>query len=79
MKYWATTLLSLLIMMAMSPAHAQQDMPQLGAIESWGCQMNEGKSMSDLMEVVEDWNDWSYERSRRLHRMGSEPDLQSQR
>ena len=47
--------------MVMSPAHAQQDMPQLGAIESWGCRMNEGKSMSDLMEVVEDWNDRSDE------------------
>ena len=36
-------------------------MTQMAAIESWGCQMNEGKSMSDLMEVVEDWNDWSDE------------------
>ena len=51
MKYWVNTVLSLLVMMAMSSAQAQQDMPQLGAIESWGCQMNEGKSMSDLMEV----------------------------
>ena len=31
----------------------------MAAIESWGCQMNEGKSMSELMTVVKDWNDWS--------------------
>ena len=43
-------------MMAISPAHAQQDMPKLDAIESWGRQMNESKSWSDLMQVVEDWN-----------------------
>jgi len=61
MKYRVNTLLSLLIVIAMSPAHAQQGMPQLGAIESWGCQINEGKSMSDLMKVVEDWNEWSDE------------------
>lgn len=61
MRYWVNTLLSLLVMTAMSLAHAQQHMPQLGAIESWGCQMNEGKSMSDLMKVVEHWNDWSDE------------------
>ena len=59
MKYWVNTVLSLLVVMAMSPAQAQQDMPQLGAIESWGRQMNEGKSRSDLVEVVEDWNDSS--------------------
>ena len=59
MKYWVNTVLSLLVVMAMSPAQAQQDMPQLGAIESWGCQMNEGKSVSDLMKVVDDWNEWS--------------------
>ena len=61
MKYWVNTMLSLLVVIAMSPAQAQQDMPQLGAIESWGCQMNEGKSMSDLMKVVDDWNEWSDE------------------
>ena len=61
MKYRVNTVLSLLVVMAMSPAQAQQDMPQLGAIESWGCQMNEGKSMSDLMKVVDDWNEWSDE------------------
>ena len=54
MRYWVNSVLSLLILMAMSPSHAQQDMPQLGAIESWGCQINKGTSMSDLMEVVED-------------------------
>ena len=61
MKYWVNTMLSLLVVIAMSPAQAQQDMPQLGAIESWGCQMNEGQSMSDLMKVVDDWNEWSDE------------------
>jgi hypothetical protein len=59
MKHWVKILLSLFIIAAMSPAHAQQDMPQMAAIESWGCQMNEGQSMSDLMKVVNDWNEWS--------------------
>ena len=29
------------------------------AMEAYLCTLNDGKSMSDLMEVVEDWNDWS--------------------
>ena len=29
------------------------------AMEAYMCTLNDGKSMSDLMEVVEDWNDWS--------------------
>lgn len=67
MKYWVNTLLSLLIVMAMSSAQARQDMPQLSAIESWGCQANEGKSMHDLMRVIYDWNEWSDENGLDAH------------
>jgi hypothetical protein len=29
------------------------------AMEAYLCTLNDGKSMQDLMEVVEDWNEWS--------------------
>ena len=32
------------------------------AMEAYLCTLNDSKSMSDLMEVVEDWNDWSDEK-----------------
>ena len=32
------------------------------AMEAYLCTLNDGKSMSDLMEVVEDWKDWSDEK-----------------
>ena len=32
------------------------------AMEAYLCTLNDGTSMSDLMEVVEDWNDWSDEK-----------------
>ena len=38
---------------------AQGEMPTLGSVEGWGCNMNDGQSMSDLMKVVDDWNEWS--------------------
>ena len=34
-------------------------MPTLGSVEGWGCKMNDGQSMKDLMKVVDDWNEWS--------------------
>jgi len=33
-------------------------MPTLGSVEGWGCNMNDGQSMNDLMKVVDDWNEW---------------------
>ena len=38
---------------------AQGEMPTLGSVEGWGCNMNDGQSMNDLMKVVDDWNEWS--------------------
>jgi len=38
---------------------AQGEMPTLGSVEGWGCNMNDGQSMKDLMKVVDDWNEWS--------------------
>lgn len=32
------------------------------AMEAYLCTLNDGKSMTDLMEVVEDWNEWSDEK-----------------
>ena len=59
MKNWVTAAMAALMTIAISPVNAQSSMPQMGAAESWGCQMNEGKSAEDLMEVVDDWNDWA--------------------
>ncbi len=30
-----------------------------GAMEAYLCTLNDGKSMADIMSVVEDWNEWS--------------------
>ena len=59
MKYWVALLSSVVVTMTTIPAHAQQTMPPMGSAENWGCMMNEGKSASDLMKVVEDWNEWA--------------------
>ena len=59
MKNWVTAAMAALMTIAISPVNAQSSMPQMGAAESWGCQMNEGKSTKDLMKVVDDWNDWA--------------------
>ncbi len=59
MKRNPTILVSTLCFLLTAIAHVQAQMPSLGSVEAWTCTMNEGQSMSDLMEVVEDWNDWS--------------------
>ena len=40
------------------------------AMEAYLCTLNDGKSMSDLMEVVEDWNDWSDEKGIMSYTLG---------
>lgn len=59
MKYWNALLPAALLALAINPSQAQDAMPPLGSVENWGCQMNEGKSASDLMKVVDDWNEWA--------------------
>ena len=58
---------------------AQGEMPTLGSVEGWGCNMNDGQSMNDLMKVVDDWNEWSDDQGISTYGVGAQPHLQCQR
>lgn len=59
MKHHVITLIAAASLSLSVVVQAQDTMPTLGSVEGWQCNMNDGQSMSDLMKVVDDWNEWS--------------------
>lgn len=63
MKKTTTTLASVLLCLGpgivLADAHEEAaTIPNIVPVETWTCNFNDGKSMTDLNTVVGEWNDW---------------------
>ena len=59
-KYSQTVCITLLTcLICASSASAQQQAPQIGAVEIFGCNFKDGKKMDNLNTVARHWNQWA--------------------
>ena len=59
----ASTLLCLTAGNVFADAHeAAPDLPNIVPVETWTCELKDGKTFEDFQEVTADWNDWMDDR-----------------